>query len=241
MKKIFQIKDKIIQWFRYPQSTNLQKKLIGKYTDVIDTEFTAIRLASEDSAKYITEHLRTVANFNTDYDLHEYAAEQAKIQWGMVLEFGVATGRTLNQFGRLFSEQLIWGFDSFNGLPEDWTSRMQKGFFKRNALPKVRHNCSLIIGLFDHTLPKFINDHSGPIKLLHIDSDLYSSAKTVLNLLNSQIVPGTIIVFDEYLNYPGYEYDEFKAWHQFVEHFQREYEYIGYVSKHQQVAIKVIK
>ena len=32
---------------------------------------------------------------------------------------------------------------------------------------------------------------------MHIDSDLYSSCKTILESLNAKIVPGTVIVLDE--------------------------------------------
>ena len=46
---------------------------------------------------------------------------------------------------------------------------------------------------------------------LHIDSDLYSSARTVLFLLHEQIVSGTIIEFDEYFNYPNWKQHEYKA------------------------------
>ena len=43
--------------------------------------------------------------------------------------------------------------------------------------------------------------HSGPIQLLHVDGDLYSSARTVLTKLNDRIVPGTVIIFDEIANW----------------------------------------
>ena len=77
--------------------------------------------------------------------------------------------------------------------------------------------------------------------LLHVDSDLYSSAVTVLNTLNHQLVEGTVIVFDEYMNYPGWQLDEFKAWQEFVSKNNIKYEYIGYVSKHQKVAVRITK
>jgi len=243
MKKLYRILDRIEEWVRYPQPTRAQKKLLGLYTDVIDTEFTAVRLASEESAKYVLEHMRTTPNFDTDYDLHDWIPTQLDptlLEDGLVLEFGVATGRTLNHFARLLPKKTIYGFDGFVGLPENWTSRMPAGFFARESLPKVRDNCKLVVGWFDKTLPPFAKEHTQPIALLHIDSDLYSSAVTVLNTLNNQIVPGTVIVFDEYMNYPGWQLDEFKAWQEFYINQGITYEYIGRVSKHQKVAIKVL-
>jgi hypothetical protein len=96
------------------------------------------------------------------------------------------------------------------------------------------------VGWFDETLPPFkkeIKDQA--IQLLHIDSDLYSSAVTILTTLKKNIVPGTVIVFDEYFNYPGWQLDEFRAWQEFVAKNAIKYEYIGYVSRHQKVAVRV--
>jgi hypothetical protein len=244
MKKLYRLLDRLQEWYRYPQPTRAQKQQLGMYTDVIDTEFTALRIASEQSAEYVVVNMRTVKNFDTDYDLHDWIArtqlDPDLLKTGLVLEFGVATGRTLNHFARVLSDKTVYGFDGFDGLPEDWTSRMPKGFFARNNLPRVRKNAQLVVGWFDQTLPGFVAEHTEPVALLHVDSDLYSSAVTVLTTLQSQIVPGTVIVFDEYMNYPGWYMDEFRAWQEFVEENNVQYEYIGRVSRHQKVAVRVL-
>lgn len=236
--------DRIEEWWRYPQPTKTQKKLLGLYTDVIDTEFTAIRLASEESAQYVLKHMRAVPNFDTDYDLHHWVAttqlDRGLLAHGQVLEFGVATGRTLNQFAHWLPHKTVYGFDGFDGLPEDWTSRMRKGFFARKHLPRVRRNCELVVGWFNETLPGFVEKRPEPVALLHVDCDLYSSTVTILNNLKNNIVPGTVIVFDEYMNYPGWQLDEFRAWQEHCKMYGVEYEYIGRVSKHQKVAVRVL-
>jgi len=239
--------DRLGEWWRYPQPSRAQRQHLGLHTDVIDTDFTATRLASEESARYVLQHMRTVPNFACDYDLHEWVCgtqlSSTLNSRGTVLEFGVATGRTLNQFAHWLPHKIIYGFDGFEGLPEDWTSRMRRGFFARDRLPRVRDNCELVVGWFDQTLPNFCANvlSRRPIALLHIDCDLYSSAKTVLTHLKDNIVPGTVIVFDEYLNYPGWHLDEYRAWQEHVAAYGRSYEYIGRVSRHQQVAIRVTK
>lgn len=246
MIDLFKIKDRLEEWWRYPQPSAVQKQLLGLYTDVIDTDFTAKRLASEESARYIQENMRAIPNFDTDYDLHDWVArtqlDSTLLATGTVLEFGVATGRTLNHFARLLPQKTVHGFDGFVGLPEDWTSRMRKGFFARTSLPSVRDNCELWVGWFNETLPGFVKSvqQDKPIALLHVDCDLYSSTVTVLKELKKNIVPGTVIVFDEYINYPGWQQDEFKAWYEFVAKNKIKYEYIGYVSKHQKVAVRVL-
>jgi hypothetical protein len=236
--------DQIEEWWRYPQPTKHQKQLLGLYTDVIDTEFTAIRLASEESAQYVLKHMRAVPNFDTDYDLHHWVAttqlDRGLLAHGQVLEFGVATGRTLNQFAHWLPHKTVYGFDGFDGLPEDWTSRMRKGFFARKHLPRVRRNCELVVGWFNETLPGFVEKRPEPVALLHVDCDLYSSTVTILNNLKNNIVPGTVIVFDEYMNYPGWQLDEFRAWQEHCKMYGVEYEYIGRVSRHQKVAVRVL-
>jgi hypothetical protein len=237
--------DRVQQWWRYPQPNWFQRRLTGQYTDVIDTEFTALRQASEESARYVQLHMRTVPNFSCDYDLHDWVVntqlDANLVSRGIVLEFGVATGRTLNQFARLLPSKFIHGFDSFEGLPEDWTSRMPRGFFKRDNLPRVRDNSYLYVGWFNETLPQWKALYANtPLLLLHIDCDLYSSTKTVLTELRENIVLGTVIIFDEYLNYPGWQQDEFAAWKEFCRNYNVKYEYIGRVSRHQQVAVRVI-
>lgn len=236
--------DRIKEWRRYTQPTRHQKRLLGLYTDVIDTDFTAIRLASEESARYVIEHMRAVPNFDTDYDLHEWVTktqiDRGLMAHGLVLEFGVATGRTLNQFAHWLPHKTVYGFDGFDGLPEDWTSRMRKGFFARKKLPKVKKNCQLVVGWFNETLPGFVQRRDEPVALLHVDCDLYSSTVTILENLKAQIVPGTVIIFDEYINYPGWQLDEFRAWQEFVKANSIKYEYIGRVSRHQKVAVRVL-
>ena len=246
MIDLYRIRDRLEEWWRYPQPSRAQKQLLGQYTDVIDTEFTAVRLASEESARYVLENMRAVPNFDTDYDLHKWVTttqlNSDLLARGTVLEFGVATGRTLNQFAHWLPNKPVHGFDGFEGLPEDWTSRMRKGFFARSNLPQVRHNCQLWVGWFDQTLPKFKEkiQLTRPIALLHVDCDLYSSTVTILNSLKDNIVPGTVIVFDEYINYPGWQLDEFKAWQEHCRMYGVKYEYIGRVSKHQKVAVRVL-
>ena len=110
---------------------------------------------------------------------------------------------TLNFIASLLPGQ-IHGFDSFEGLPEDWRQGHEKGTFAVGHLPRVRPNVRLYKGWFEDTLPAFREQYPGPVAFLHLDADLYSSTKTVLDILGEGIVPGTVIAFDEFFNYPGW-------------------------------------
>lgn len=172
---------------------------------------------------------------------------------GSVLEFGVHTGKTINIMANIFTNDTLYGFDSFEGLPEDWDisynpkkNKHKKGYFAVDKLPKVKKNVKLVKGFFDASLPEWLETNNPkPIKLLHVDSDLYSSAKTVLTLLNDYIVPGTIIVFDEFYAWGRKKYEtwaehEYKALQEWITDFDREFDVL-YRSGHQQCSIRITK
>ena len=145
------------------------------------------------------------------------------------LEFGVASGKTINYISK-FTKDKVYGFDSFEGLPEKWRDGFDKGVFSSNGiLPKVNNNVELIKGWFDETLPKFIKDQNKKVSFIHMDADLYSSTKCIFNCLKDYIDNDCIIVFDELLNYPGFdgEKGELKAFYEFITENDVKYEWIG--------------
>lgn len=149
---------------------------------------------------------------------------------GLVLEFGVGGGDSIRAIARLLagSSRIVHGFDSFEGLPEDWAGRHEeKGHYSSNGvLPEVPRGVQLHKGLFAETLPDFLTHHSGQCAFVHVDCDLYSSAKTVLQALAPRIGPGTVILFDEYFNYPSWADHEHKAFGEFVAEHDLSFEYL---------------
>jgi hypothetical protein len=154
----------------------------------------------------------------------------------LICEFGVFMGETINHIATL-TDRPVFGFDSFEGLPERWRDGANQGVFAIPELPKVRKNVTLIKGWFNETLPVFLKQHPAPIGFLHIDSDLYSSAKTILELLEPRLKPGAVIVFDEYFNYPEWQEGEYKAFMEYLEKTGLTFEFIGYHCNDQQVAV----
>ena len=136
----------------------------------------------------------------TREDVHLFAMKHKKLE-GLICEFGVYKGESINFLANHFNKT-IHGFDSFEGLPETWNGYFQKGHFAIKGLPKVKNNVSLHKGSFEETIPKFINNTQNKdqiIEYLHIDSDLYSSAKIIFNLFEKKIIKGTIIVLTNIL------------------------------------------
>jgi hypothetical protein len=128
------------------------------------------------------------------------------------LEFGVFNGHTINMISKKCNK--VYGFDSFEGLPEDWNGVCNKEHFKVNHLPKVDDNVILIKGWFNETLDIFLTDNPDiNIDMIHIDCDLYSSTKDIFNILlkHNKINKGLIIIFDELINYNKFYEGELKA------------------------------
>jgi hypothetical protein len=154
---------------------------------------------------------------------------------GLVLEFGVATGDTLSRIAAKRSP--AHGFDSFEGLPEDWRTGFTKGAFAQ-AAPTVP-GATLHVGWFEDTLPGFFATHPGPIAFAHIDADLYSSTVTIFREAEDRLVEGSVLLFDEYFNFPGGEQHEHKAFTEFIERTGHGFEYLAYNSLYEQVLVRL--
>jgi hypothetical protein len=161
-----------------------------------------------------------------------------------VLEFGVYSGNTVTQLKNLLkNEYEIFGFDSFEGLPEDWVgTSLTKGFFNlKGQIPSI-DGVTFFKGWFVDTILEY-KKIAKPIALLHIDCDLYSSTIDVLYGLKEFIVPGTVIVFDEwYYNFNDVEENrqhEQKAFYEWVKDFNINYEEYPLIEQERKI-IKIV-
>jgi hypothetical protein len=211
--------------------------VLGKNKDSYDILAIANLHAAFESAKYYCERMSKAVNYENDLALLKHALEIRKND-GQILEFGVASGRTINHISSLV-EQTVYGFDVFTGLPETWRTGFYGGLFARQGLPLVNKNVELVVGLFEDTLDDFLEKNNKPVSLLHVDCDLYASTKTIFEKLGNLIQPGTVIVFDEYFNYPGWNQHEYLAFQEFAEDRKVKYRYDSFVSKHQQVCVVI--
>jgi len=160
---------------------------------------------------------------------------------GLYLEFGVATGFTIKNIAAA-TQNKVYGFDSFEGLPEDWEGYQEKKGAFKCAIPKdLPSNVELLVGLFDETIPKFIEQHKNEkVAYMHVDCDIYSSTKCIFDNFKNMFQDGSVICFDELVHYPGWEINEWKAWHEFLEETKYKWEVLGKYAPHQ-VAFKIHK
>ena len=213
-------------------------KLLHKY--YVNDLWLDIRLAAKrEAVEYVLAHMRDAQVLRDRWALLKFGLDRAPAA-GLVLEFGVAGGDSINHLAAL-TTRVIHGFDSFEGLPADWrgTAEGRGKFTTRGKLPRVAHNVVLHPGWFDTTLPPFLAATNERAAFIHIDCDIYESTRTAFELLKDRIVAGTVIVFDEYFNYPAWRLHEFKAFQEFIGAGQRPYRYIGYSAEKGHVAVRM--
>lgn len=155
-------------------------------------------------APYPDEKTQTI---DAKGSIWEFAADRAieNAVSDVWAEFGVLHGISARYFlSRLPEAGRLLLYDSFEGIPEQWGPH-PKGHFGVDKIPEFNdERVEIRKGWFEDTLPL-----EEPAGLIHIDSDLYISAKQVLEGINPQ--PGTIILFDEMFGYPEWEDNEYKA------------------------------
>ncbi|MEM7599037.1 MAG: class I SAM-dependent methyltransferase [Pseudomonadota bacterium] len=230
--------------------SNLKKRIAARrrqrflthYRDAVSN----IRLrlqdqATAETARYVQTHMAQVQSVTSWRAVHDRAIAAATLEGGLVLEFGVFSGTT----ARYITDRTGWqmdAFDSFEGLPEAWRDGYDAGTFGRASPPELGPNITLHVGWFEDTVPGFAAaraQDTRPIRYLHVDCDLYSSTKTIFDHLGGRITAGTVIVFDEYFNYAGWQEGEFKAFQDCVAAHGLRYDYLTYNHEHQQVAVKI--
>lgn len=191
------------------------------------------------SVNLINNEFMNAKVVNSREEALKLALNSTKLE-GFIGEFGVYKGESLNQIARYFNKYNVHGFDTFTGLPEFWREGFPEGAFdvSKEKL-SFEKNCVLHKGLFDNTLPIFLNQNPSIAKFIHIDCDLYSSTVSVLTHLSDRIKPGTIILFDEYFNYPGWENHEYKAFKEFLSIKKMRCEYLAYNKFGQQVVVEI--
>jgi predicted O-methyltransferase YrrM len=198
------------------------------------------RDAARSSARWAHRVMPTAREFHDPVSTLEFALRIAP-EGGMALEFGVFQGRSLAVIAGARRSRQVYGFDSFEGLPEDYRPHVRQGAFALDRLPRVE-GAELVVGWFDDTLPGFLDTHSGPVDLLHVDGDLYSSAVTVLSLVGPRLQAGSVVIFDEFFNYPGWDDGgEFRAWQEYLERTGTRVEYEAYTSNNEQVVVRIVE
>ena len=165
------------------------------------------------------------------------------------LEFGVAGGNSITYAAKTNQNQksCFIGFDSFEGLPENWRDSHKKGAFSTDGkIPETTDiRIKFIKGWFEDTLDKqisniikIIDENPGSQLFINMDADIFSATLYVLIKLEKVITKGVIIRFDEF----GYLYDnnEFQAFKSFILAFNKDFEILLSDKWYRHVTLKII-
>jgi hypothetical protein len=178
------------------------------------------------------------------YQLYQYIIDQFDLKNRGItyLEFGVYKGRSFNWWLHHCDhpESRFYGFDTFEGLPENWGSIYSKGDMLAD-MPDIHDpRGKFIKGLFQQSLPEFLLDFHQEMKadkrkIIHLDADLFSSTLFVLTSMAPFLNKGDIVMFDEF-NVPNHESYAFRI---FSEAYYIKTRLIGAVNNYFQVALMI--
>jgi hypothetical protein len=182
---------------------------------------TLIKRANLSSSTFIESHLSDALLFETEKQIKAFAAERALDLSSIIpsggatcLEFGVYQGASLLYWSSHLPGLKVVGFDSFEGLSENWGgTSMPKGTFNLGGIaPLVPENVEIVKGWVEESLERYLTSNDlGTIALVHMDLDTFTPTKYVLSTIAPYLKRGSLILFDEYLGYPGWEIGEHKA------------------------------
>jgi hypothetical protein len=172
-------------------------------------------------------------------DLFRYIGGQLADQRVLYLEFGVHEGGTISFWSRLLKnrESHLHGFDSFEGLPEDWVYGVPKASFSTaGRIPVIDDpRVKFFKGWFEDTLPMYqLPEHD--VLVINCDADLYSSTKTILTNLKPHIRAGTYLYFDEFCD----RAHELKAFNEFRIENEIRFRVVGALRDLQAVLFQIV-
>ena len=201
---------------------------------------------SQECYNFFEQDMKKSAIFLKSNDIRKYsifrAFNNSNTKENLFLEFGVYKGDSINLFGNFLSQHSreIYGFDSFEGLEEEWNMNDYNpiGRFSLNKKnPKVLKNVTLIKGKVQSTLENFLKDKKDKkIIFAHLDMDTYTPTEYALSKIKPFLQKGAVILFDEFYGFPNWQHHEYKA---FIEVFnEKEYKYIAFCES--EVAVEIL-
>ena len=199
-------------------------------------------------SKWAAEHKKVEYNdfpSKWDYfkrnDFYKHVFEKEQLTGAInYLEFGVADGNSFKQWlaQNNHPDSSFYGFDTFDGLPEDW-GVYKKGYFSTNfKVPEINDKRGkFFTGLFQQTFPGFLKEFNPKKRnVIMLDADLYSSTLFALTSLAPFLKKDDIVFFDEFV-VPTHE---FKAYLDFIQSYYFKFELIAAANNYYFVAFKIV-
>jgi hypothetical protein len=185
------------------------------------------------------------------FALYEFLSLRSKKSSIVYIEFGVFEGETIKIWTMLntHKDSRFWGFDSFEGLPEDWALNAGEGIREKGTfdvggkIPIINDSrVNLIKGIFQHTVVPFIDEYKITIEstqnlIIHLDADLYSSQLFCMAQMYRCLPKNFIFILDDF---DVFEHD-FKALTDFCKSHLMDCEMIAHTPKYSKAAFYMTK
>ena len=195
------------------------------------------RDAVMDSFNYAKENMNGAYSFLDRFEGLGLSIKEASKRFpgrNLVLEFGVYKGGMINYQARQFPQLRFVGFDSFEGLQEQWSGMApEKTFDLGGKLPRVRRNVGLVKGWFAEAGVRWKAENAAsaiPL-LVHVDCDTYAATVDVLDLCADYVEHGLVLHFDDYFGFPDWRTAGFKALREIAENRRWRLTYLSYGTK----------
>jgi hypothetical protein len=198
-------------------------------------------ISKQDKSGIMDDFYTSRREYGRRFTLYQYISDQFSLETQPFdyFEFGVAAGHSFRWWvnNSKNSECRFFGFDTFEGLPEDW------GTFNKNDMsadvPQVDDSrVTFCKGLFQDSVPVFLKTYSatdGRRRVIHLDADLFSATLFALTSMAPFLKKGDILLFDEF-NVPNHEFLAFRI---FTESYYIRTRLLGAVNNYLQVALIV--
>ena len=183
---------------------------------MIINDFDSARAITYENGFYLTSDITRLAKAMGHFDLYRLITNLP----GQIVECGIFKATSLVRWATFrellespFSRQII-GFDIFGDFPRhedaldnDFAARHDAVAGAGLSVAQVREvlaykgirNVKLIAGDVVETVPAYVAAHPElRIALLHVDVDVYKPSKAVLDALYELVVPGGLLIFDDY-------------------------------------------
>lgn len=140
----------------------------------------------------------------------------------MVLDFGVASGRSTLQIADGLSpleNRKVVGFDAFLGIRDAWSKagRPPGSMSRGGSIPPALQEhprVDLVVGWVEDTLDQFLASNPGEIAFVHMDMDVYPPTTYTLERIKSRLSSGSVIVFDDFFGFVGWQHHSFRAFNE---------------------------
>jgi tetratricopeptide (TPR) repeat protein len=202
-----------------------------------------------DSWGYIRWHTRNAKELNLYkgtkcmLTIALHAAAPLIEQGGLVCEYGVGSGRSIRMSQEILPiDTAIHGFDTFTGLPQAWGTEPVGSYSTGGVVPNLEGKVYFHKGLFIDTIVPFLKEQGDDafLAFCNVDCRLYSSTLDILEAFHGRVVVGTVFCLNEYLGYPTWRQDEFRAWRECCTRFGWKYEYLAFSLSTKQVVVRII-